>query len=154
MSAAILASMKNNQLSSLEKSLLAAPPEEYMSLPQLEFFRVRLEDERKRLLECGRRTLEQMQEVATEPDFNDRASREEKFLLEFRVRDRERNLLRKIEQALQRIEDRTYGWCQETGDPIGIPRLLARPTANLCIEAQERHELLERTHGAVALEEP
>jgi DnaK suppressor protein len=98
--------------------------------------------------------LEQMQDVAVEPDFNDRASREEKFLLEFRVRDREHNLLRKIEQALQRIEDGTYGWCQETGDPIGIPRLLARPTANLCIEAQERHELLKRTHGAVALEEP
>ncbi|SFU73864.1 RNA polymerase-binding protein DksA [Nitrosospira multiformis] len=97
-----------------------------MSLPQLEFFHVRLEDERKRLLKCARRTLEQMQEVATEPDFNDRASREEKFLLEFRVRDRERNLLRKIEQALQRIEDGTYGWCQETGDPIGIPRLLGK----------------------------
>lgn len=90
-----------------------------------------------------------MQDVTAEPDFNDRASTEEKFLLEFRVRDRERNLLRKIEQALQRIEDETYGWCQETGEPIGIPHLLARPTANLCIEAQERHELLERTQGAV-----
>jgi len=145
--------VKTDLLSFFEKSLLAAPPEEYMSPPQLEFFRARLEDERKRLLECAQRTLEQMQEVATEPDFNDRASREEKFLLEFRIRDRERNLLRKIEQALQRIEDGTYGWCRETGDPIGIPRLLARPTATLCIEAQERHELLERTHGAVALEE-
>jgi len=125
-----------------------------MSPPQLEFFRARLEGERKRLLECARRTLEQMQEVAAEPDFNDRASREEKFLLEFRVRDRERNLLKKIERALQCIENGTYGWCQKTGEPVGIPRLLARPAANLCIEAQERHELLERTHGAVALEEP
>ena len=146
--------MKTDQLSSFEKSLLAAPLEEYMSPPQLEFFRARLEGERKRLLECARRTLEQMQEVAAEPDFNDRASREEKFLLEFRVRDRERNLLKKIERALQCIENGTYGWCQKTGEPVGIPRLLARPAANLCIEAQERHELLERTHGAVALEEP
>jgi len=146
--------VKTDQLSSFEKSLLAAPLEEYMSPPQLEFFRARLEGERKRLLECARRTLEQMQEVAAEPDFNDRASREEKFLLEFRVRDRERNLLKKIERALQCIENGTYGWCQKTGEPVGIPRLLARPAANLCIEAQERHELLERTHGAVALEEP
>jgi len=141
--------VKTDLLSFFEKSLLAAPPEEYMSPPQLEFFRARLEIERKRLLECAQHTLEQMQDVTAEPDFNDRASREEKFLLEFRVRDRERNLLRKIEQALQRIEDETYGWCQETGEPIGIPHLLARPTANLCIEAQERHELLERTQGAV-----
>lgn len=119
-----------------------------MSPPQLEFFRARLEDERKRLQECAQSTLEQMQDIVAEADFSDRASREEKFLLEFRVRDRERNLLKKIGHALQRIENGTYGWCQETGEPIGIPRLLARPTATLCIEAQERHELLERAQGA------
>jgi DnaK suppressor protein len=140
--------MKNRTLSSsLEQTIRAVPSGEYMSPAQLEFFRQRLEDERRRLLENVQGTLEQMQTISSEPDPNDRASTEENFSLEFRVRDRERKLLKKIDDALLRIEDGTYGWCQETGEPIGIPRLLARPTAMLCIEAQERHELHERSYG-------
>lgn len=130
-----------------ERAIRAVPPGEYMSPAQLEFFRLRLEDERDKLLENAQGTLEQMQTVVSEPDPNDRASTEEKFSLEFRVRDRERKLLKKIEDALLRIENGTYGWCADTGEPIGLPRLLARPTATLCIEAQERHELQERSYG-------
>ena len=140
--------MKDRQPALLAKSLLCAPEKEYMSAAQLEYFRGCLEDERAQLLEPAQRTLEQMQEVVSQPDPSDRASVEEKYLLEFRVRDRERKLLKKIEHALRRIESGAYGWCRETGEPIGIPRLLARPTATLCIDAQERHELHERAHGA------
>lgn len=89
-----------------------------------------------------------MQDIVSQPDPSDRASVEEKFLLEFRMWDREYKLLKKIEHALQRIDSGTYGWCLESGEPIGIPRLLARPTATLRIDAQERHELHERAHGA------
>ena len=140
--------MKNKQLSSsLEQIISAVPAGEYMSPQQLNFFRQHLEIERRRVLENVQGTLEQMQGIVSEPDPNDRASTEENFALEFRVRDRERKLLKKIDDALLRIEDGSYGWCQETGEPIGIPRLLARPTATLCIEAQERHELHERSSG-------
>lgn len=117
-----------------------------MSAAQLEFFRLRLQDERRKLLESAQSTLEQMQSGTSESDPNDRASIEEKYSLEFRVRDRERKLLRKIDDALLRIESGAYGWCAETGEPIGIARLLARPTATLCIEAQERHELNKRAY--------
>jgi DnaK suppressor protein len=119
-----------------------------MSTAQLEFFRLRLEDERRKLLENAQGTLVHMQGIVTESDSNDRASMEEEFTLEFRVRDRERKLLRKITDALSRIENGTYGWCEETGEPIGIARLLARPVATLCIEAQERHERHERINSA------
>ena len=78
-------------------------------------------------------------------DPNDAATQEEEFRLELRTRDRERKLINKIDQALQRVEDGSYGYCEETGDPIGIKRLEARPIATLCIEAQERHERLEKT---------
>jgi DnaK suppressor protein len=126
----------------------AVPPGEYMEPAQLEFFRLRLEEERRQLLENAQETLEQMQGVASAADPNDRASVEEKFSLDFRVRDRERKLLKKIDEALLRIHNGTYGWCVETGEPIGLRRLLARPTATLCIEAQERHELYKKTHGS------
>lgn len=119
-----------------------------MSPAQLEFFRLRLEEERRQLLENAQSTLEQMQASVSEADPNDRTSIEEEFSLEFRVRNRERKLLKKIEDALLRIQQGTYGWCADTGEPIGIDRLLARPTATLCIEAQERHELHERSYGA------
>jgi DnaK suppressor protein len=135
--------MKNGQLS---PSAPVVPPGKYMSAAQLEFFRLRLDEERRQLLENTQGTLEQIQTTVSESDPNDRASIEEKFSLEFRVRDRERKLLKKIEDALLRIQNDTYGWCLDTGEPIGIPRLLARPTATLCIEAQERHELHERSY--------
>lgn len=137
--------MKTKQ-SSLERAIREVPPGEYMAPAQLEFFHSRLKDERRTLLDNVQSTLKQMQTIASEADPNDRASTEENFSLEFRVRDRERKLLKKIDDALLRIESGTYGWCAETGEPIGLPRLLARPTATLCIEAQERHELHERSH--------
>ena len=141
--------MEKEQTSSppVEKTVPQVSPGEYMSVQQLQFFRTLLEDERRKLLQNVQGTLDNMHAIVSEPDPNDRASTEENFSLEFRVRDRERKLLRKIADALERIENGTYGWCQETGEPIGIPRLLARPTATLCIEAQERHELQERSHG-------
>jgi DnaK suppressor protein len=133
--------------SSSEQTIELVPSGEYMSVAQLEFFRLRLMDERRKLLENVQGTLVHMQGIVNESDANDRASMEEEFTLEFRVRDRERKLLRKIADALLRIENGTYGWCEETGEPIGIPRLLARPVATLCIEAQERHERHERMNS-------
>lgn len=133
-------------LPSSRKSIQDVPPGEYMCHEQLVFFRRILEEERRNLLDNAQQTLVSMQNVEADPDPNDRASSEEKFLLEFRVRDRERKLLKKIEEALARIESGEYGWCQETGEPIGIPRLLARPTATLCLEAQERREQLDRQY--------
>lgn len=116
----------------------------YMSAEQLEFFRTLLEVEKSALLENVQKTLDYMQGLEPVPDANDRASVEEEYRLELRVRNRERKLLKKIDEALLRIKQGTYGWCEETGEPIGIPRLLARPTAALCIEAQERREQMDR----------
>ncbi len=138
---------KKQSNSSVTEAFGAVPPGEYMSAAQLEFFRLRLEDEKQKLLENVQDTLVHMQGIVSESDSNDRASMEEEFTLEFRVRDRERKLLKKIADALSRIENGTYGWCEETGEPIGIPRLLARPVATMCIEAQEQHELHERMNG-------
>lgn len=130
-----------------EAELLAASPDDYMSPAQLAFFRQRLLDEEKALRGAAEETTHHLQDNAAEPDPNDRASAEEEHTLELRVRDRERKLLKKITQSLQRIDDGTYGWCEDTGEPIGIPRLLARPTASLCLEAQERHEQKRRQFG-------
>lgn len=126
------------------EELLAAPADEYMSDAQLEFFRQLLQAEKQSLLDAALETTLNLQENEATPDWTDRATVEEEHALELRVRDRERKLMKKIEQALASIEDGSYGWCEETGEPIGIPRLLARPTATLSIEAQERHEKLER----------
>ncbi len=126
------------------EALLAAPEAEYMSEAQLEFFRQLLLAEKSALMESAHETSLNLQENEATPDWTDRATVEEEHALELRVRDRERKLLKKIEQALASIDDGSYGWCEETGEPIGIPRLLARPTATLSIEAQERHEKLER----------
>lgn len=124
--------------------LLAAPESDYMSDRQLAFFRALLIRERDALLASAHETTLHLQEFETTPDPSDRASLEEDHTLELRVRDRERKLLKKINTALTRIEGSEYGWCLETGDPIGLPRLLARPTAEYSIEAQERHEKMER----------
>lgn len=130
-----------------EQELLAAPPEEYMSPAQLAFFRHRLQEEMRQLLENAQETTTHLQENEATPDPSDRASVEEEHTLELRVRDRERKLLKKIEEALARIDSGEYGWCEETGEPIGIGRLLARPTATLSLEAQERREKLKKMHG-------
>lgn len=130
-----------------DAELLAAPQSEYMSAAQLQAFRQRLLNEEKTLRDAAESTAHHLQENETAPDPTDRASAEEEHTLELRVRDRERKLLKKIAQALQRIEDGSYGWCEESGEPIGIARLLARPTANLSLEAQERHEQRKRQFG-------
>ena len=119
--------------------------EEYMSSDQLEHFREILSAWKSELIVEVDRTVHHMQdEAANFPDPNDRATQESEFGLELRTRDRERKLLRKIDSALIRIDDSSYGYCDETGEEIGLKRLEARPVATLCVEAQERRELAER----------
>ena len=119
--------------------------EEYMSDGQLEHFRDILTAWKTELMEEVDRTVHHMQDEASNfPDPNDRATQESEFGLELRTRDRERKLLKKIDQALARVEDGTYGYCEETGDEIGLKRLEARPVATLSVEAQERREVAER----------
>ncbi|MGB0934960.1 MAG: RNA polymerase-binding protein DksA [Alphaproteobacteria bacterium] len=120
--------------------------EDYMNPLMLAFFKRQLLNWRGELLEESAETIHAMQaDTHEEPDIADRASTETDRALELRTRDRERKLISKIDEALQRIEDGEYGYCEETGDPIGIARLIARPIATLSIEAQERHERKERT---------
>ncbi len=122
--------------------------EQYMSKEQVEHFRNILLNWKRDLMEEVDRTVTHMKdEAANFPDPNDRATQEEEFSLELRTRDRERKLIRKIDEALKRIEDGTYGYCLETGEEIGIKRLEARPVATLSIEAQERRERRERQYG-------
>ena len=123
-----------------EAELRAAPEDEYMSPAQLAFFRQRLVEEEASLRAAASETTSHLQENEAEPDPNDRASSEEEHTIELRVRDRERKLLHKIDEALIRLDNGSYGWCEDTGEPIGIARLLARPTATLSVEAQEIHE--------------
>jgi DnaK suppressor protein len=122
--------------------------EQYMNTEQLGHFRNILNTWKQDLMEEVDRTVLHMKdEAANFPDPNDRATQESEFSLELRTRDRERKLIRKIEEALKRIEDGTYGYCLETGEEIGIKRLEARPVATLCVEAQERRERRERQYG-------
>ena len=130
-----------------DAELLAAPESKYMSEAQLVSFKQRLLAEESALRGAAEATTHHLQETTAAPDPTDRASAEEEHTLELRVRDRERKLLKKIAQALQRIDDGIYGWCEESGEPIGIARLIARPTASLCLEAQERHEQRKRQFG-------
>jgi DnaK suppressor protein len=119
--------------------------EEYMNKDQLEHFRQLLLAWKRELMEEVDRTMLHMKDDAANfPDPNDRATQESEFGLELRTRDRERKLLKKIDSALSRIDDGSYGYCEETGDQIGLRRLEARPVATLCVEAQERRELAER----------
>jgi len=120
--------------------------EEYMSPKMLAYFRRRLLDWRDELLAESETTLDGMREEGgiQEPDITDRATVEIDHGLELRTRDRYRKLINKIEQAMERIEQGEYGFCEETGEPIGVKRLLARPNATLSIEAQERHEREEK----------
>jgi DnaK suppressor protein len=128
--------------------LLSMPESEYMNEKQLEFFRVILEQQKNDLLTNAGETTEHLREDTTiVPDPADRATIEEEHALELRTRDRERKLLKKISQALTRIESGDYGYCDETGEPIGLGRLLARPTATLSLEAQQRRELKQKLFG-------
>ena len=121
--------------------------EPFMNPLQLEYFRQKLLAWRTELLEESSETLHHLQEESlSEPDIADRASLETDRSLELRTRDRERKLISKINEALRRIEEGTYGYCEETNEPISLRRLEARPIATLSLEAQERHERMERTH--------
>jgi len=131
-----------------EDELLAMPDGEYMNEKQLEFFRSRLQALKDDLLSNAGETTEHLREdTSIVPDPADRATIEEEHALELRTRDRERKLLKKISQSLARIEAGDYGYCDETGEPIGLGRLLARPTATLSLEAQQRRELKQKMFG-------
>ena len=120
--------------------------EEYMSPEQTEHFKNILFSWKKMLMSEAEKTMDHMKQDSSKlSDPNDAATQEEEFRLELRTRDRERKLISKIDQALTRIEDGSYGYCEDTGEPIGIKRLEARPIATLSIEAQERHEKMEKT---------
>ena len=130
-----------------EAELTAMPESAYMSEEQLQFFRERLRQMERDILANAGETTEHLRETVIVPDPADRATIEEEHALELRTRDRERKLLKKIQQSLSRIDSGDYGWCEETGDAIGIPRLLARPTATLSLEAQQRRELRQKLYG-------
>ncbi|MFM7972393.1 MAG: RNA polymerase-binding protein DksA, partial [Betaproteobacteria bacterium] len=131
-----------------EPELLAMPDSEYMNDKQIDFFKSRLNALKEDLLSNAGETTEHLREDTTiVPDPADRATIEEEHALELRTRDRERKLLRKISQSLARIDAGEYGYCEETGEPIGLGRLLARPTATLSLEAQQRRELKQRMFG-------
>lgn len=127
-----------------ESELLAMPDSDYMNAQQLAFFRHLLDKMRTELLDNGQSTINHLQETEATPDEADRATQEEEHVLEQRIRDRERKLIHKIDGALNRIANNTYGYCEASGEPIGLRRLIARPTATLSIEEQERHERAER----------
>ena len=121
--------------------------EEFMNPMQLEYFRQKLLRWRAELLAESSETLQHLKEESLlKPDLTDRASLETERAIELRTRDRERKLISKIDSALLRIEDGSYGFCEETDEPIGLRRLEARPIATLSLDAQERHERMERTH--------
>lgn len=121
--------------------------EEFMNERQLAYFKQKLLDWKDDILRESRETVTHLQkETENHPDLADRASSETDRALELRTRDRQRKLISKIDAALRRIEDGSYGYCEETGEPIGLARLAARPIATLSLEAQERHERRERVH--------
>ena len=130
-----------------EEQILAMSEKDYMNSAQLAFFKARLQQLEKDLLKNAGETTEHLRETVLVPDPADRATIEEEHALELRTRDRERKLLKKIQQSLASIDSSDYGWCEETGEPIGIPRLLARPTATLSLEAQQRRELKQKLYG-------
>ena len=131
-----------------EQQLLAMPESDYMSDAQLAFFRARLEKMREEVLAHAQEAADELRdEVTVLADPADRATIEEEHNLEQYTRERERKLLQSVAQAIARIDSGEYGWCEETGDPIGIARLLASPTASLTVEAQERQEARARMFG-------
>jgi len=130
-----------------EAELKVMPESAYMNEGQLQLFRERLQQMERDILANAGETTEHLRETVIVPDPADRATIEEEHALELRTRDRERKLLKKIQQSLSRIDSGDYGWCEETGDVIGIPRLLARPTATLSLEAQQRRELRQKLYG-------
>lgn len=130
-----------------EAEVLKQPESEYMSKEQLAFFKEKLVELRGQILHNATDTGEHLRdnEVATDP--SDRATQEEEYTLELRTRDRERKLLKKVDKVIRMVDDGSFGWCEETGEPIGLARLIARPTATLSIEAQERRERMQKLFG-------
>ncbi len=129
-----------------DEDVLNMSDSEYMNEIQLEFFRLKLLEHEKEILDNAKKTTQAFQEQETNyiADPSDRATIEEEYALELRTRDRERKLLQKIRKALFMIEKGEYGFCEDTGEPIGLKRLIARPTATLTIEAQERREKMQK----------
>ena len=148
----LMASIPRDDIDILVKAKRALPDdyapgedEEYMSEAQLNYFRVMLLEWKKSILEASVGTLQNLQDgPIREPDLNDRASSETDWGIELRTRDRQRKLIAKIDSALRRIDEGEYGWCEVTGDPIGINRLIARPIATMTVEAQAAHERREK----------
>ncbi len=131
-----------------DDEVLSMPEEEYMNDVQLAFFKRRLQQLKQDILNNAGETTEHLREdTVIVPDPADRATIEEEHALELRTRDRERKLLKKIEQSIVLIDSGDYGYCDETGEPIGVGRLLARPTATLSLEAQQRRELKQKMFG-------
>ena len=130
-----------------EEDLLKAPEKDYMNEAQLAFFRQRLLELRQQLLHNADDTGQHLRENEITTDPSDRATLEEEYTLELRTRDRERKLLKKVEKSIRMIDDGSYGFCEETGEPIGVARLIARPTATLSLEAQERRERVQKMYG-------
>ncbi|MFG6430663.1 RNA polymerase-binding protein DksA [Roseateles sp. LYH14W] len=131
-----------------DAEVLAMPDAEYMNAKQIEFFRAKLEGLKREVLSNAGETTEHLREDTTiVPDPADRATIEEEHALELRTRDRERKLLKKIVQSITRLDSGDYGYCDETGEPIGLGRLIARPTATLSLEAQQRRELKQKMFG-------
>ena len=130
-----------------EQELLAMSDKDYMNDKQLEFFRNRLTEMEAELRHNAGQTTENLRESTVVPDPADRATIEEEHALELRTCDRERKLLKKVQAAIKRIDEGEYGYCEETGEPIGVRRLLARPTATLSLEAQERREIKQKMFG-------
>jgi DnaK suppressor protein len=131
-----------------DAEVVAMPDSEYMNDKQLAFFRLKLVQLKDDILANAGQTAENLRDdTVVVPDPADRATIEEEHALELRTRDRERKLLKKIEQSIGRIDAGDYGYCDETGEPIGVPRLLARPTATLSLEAQQRRELKQKMFG-------
>ena len=147
-----MASIPNDDIDILAKAKRALNPdyapsdaEEYMSAQQLNYFRVLLLEWKKSILSAAENTLQLLQDgPIREPDLNDRASSETDWGIELRTRDRQRKLIAKIDAALRRIDEGEYGWCEVTGEPIGINRLIARPIATMTVEAQQAHERREK----------
>ena len=130
-----------------EEEILKAPEKDYMNEAQLTFFKKKLVELRDQLLQNADDTGEHLRENEITTDPSDRATLEEEYTLELRTRDRERKLLKKVEKSLRMIDDGSYGYCEETGEPIGVARLIARPTATLSLEAQERRERVQKMYG-------
>ena len=129
----------------LDRDYAPSDDDEYMSPQQLNYFRVLLLEWKKSILTASEFTLQSLQDgPIREPDLNDRASSETDWGIELRTRDRQRKLIAKIDAALRRIDEGEYGWCEVSGEPIGINRLIARPIATMTVEAQQAHERREK----------